>query len=65
MKDLDLNACKLFGEALRYPAPGLNTRLADGVAAVKDPDARKALSQFAAVTKKYRSVSGKTLYLDL
>lgn len=62
MKNLDLNACKLFGVALRYPTPGLNVRLADGIAAVKDPDARKALSQFAAATKKLSIGEWEELY---
>jgi len=51
MSDLDLNACKLFGEALRYPTPGLNDRVDAGAPAVKDQEARRALSQFAAATK--------------
>lgn len=62
MKDLDLNACKLFGEALRYPTPGLNDRLGGEASAVKDPEARKALSQFAEATKKLSIGEWEELY---
>lgn len=46
MSDLDLNACQMLADALRYPTPRLSARLSGGLSTITDPGTRKALGRF-------------------
>lgn len=46
MSDLDRTTCRLLADALRYPVPGLDARLASALPSILDPGTRKSIASF-------------------
>ncbi len=62
MSDLDSYTCQLLAEALRYPAPGLDARLASALPAVPDSGIRKSIASFVRAIQSISQGEWEELY---
>lgn len=62
MRDFDRYTCQLLADAMCYPIPGLDARLASTLAAISDPGARKSFANFLRAVQTISQGEWEELY---